>query len=155
MAYADRETITHRTSRYLPRATDPEVAAGQKHADARINGRLSAVERFRSLVPFTTVPDFIESIAADLAAAFILNDLFEAGDKNEPTDYAAFLEKRGMDELEALCKANADLPADELDPEADPPPSGVAFRRGTPGPLSVFDGRTIPDHALFRPWGCS
>jgi hypothetical protein len=150
MPYATEEQIRARATRYLDRATSEQLAAGLEFGASKVNSRLST-SRYASLIPFAApVPGIVTSIAADLAAYFVLDDLFQQGESTAPIEYARELYQRAMEELQAIVDGNADIPESEISSETLPKPS-VAFRRGScPTPLANFDGRNMPKHPLYR-----
>lgn len=146
MPYADNTTVISRSTLFIVRASSDQFIAGHEFADSEIDSAL-ANSRFASLLPFDLVPREIKSIAADLAAAFIIIDLYQNGVADAPVSYAEFLANRAERKLLAMAGVPPGLPETNVDGEL--PSSSVAYTQGIPGPLAGWDGRSIPNHPLF------
>lgn len=144
MAYADREKVASRSTKYLTEdaMTDEKLVAGQQYADAEIDSRLP----FKG-APFDNpgpTPAKIVEIAADLTAYFVILDLFQNGRADAPVEYAQHLKERADQSLDRLAEGTSVLP----DPEGSEPteriPSSVYFTQRQTGVLENFDGVTPP-----------
>lgn len=149
MAYANREKIQSRSTKYLtPESVDADqLRNGQEFADSRIDSRLDA----KYVVPFSDpAPDEIIEISADLAAYFIILDLFQNGTADAPVEYAQELYRRAMESLNALAgTTDATLP----DPGSGDEilPTSIRVSPGRTGVLANFDGVNPPCY----PRGCA
>lgn len=144
MAYADREKIASRSTKYITEGTVPDerLVFGQQFADAEIDSRLP----FKG-APFDDpgpTPAKIVEIAADLAAYFVILDLFQNGTADAPVEYAQHLKERADQALDRLAGGTSVLPDPEGVDPVDTVPSSVYFTQRTAGVLENFDGVTPP-----------
>lgn len=137
MPYADRETIQSRSVKYLTEAavTEPQLVRGQAFADEEINSRLHHLRPFG-----TPVPGKVTEIAADLAAYFLILDLFQNGTMDAPVEYAQELWRRSQEALDKIASGDAGLGSQDGEEEPIAPPASVRFRPGRPRLLEHFDG---------------
>jgi len=148
--YATRDKIQSRSTRFLTSLTvsNDQLASGQEYADAEIDSRLDA----KYVTPFSApIPDKVVEISADLAAYFIILDIFQSGTADAPVEYAIELKTRAEDSLKLLAGTDAaGLPGD--DPAVDSiTPSSIRVRAGRLPTLANFDGVNRPTPGRWIP----
>lgn len=74
------------------------VAEAISAAQAEVDMALGA----RYTVPFTTVPDVVRHITADLAAAWALDTTYSGGGEENETRLSAYLRSRAMDQVRQM-----------------------------------------------------
>lgn len=150
MPYADRETIQSRSVKYLTEGavTDEQLVKGQAFGDEEVNSRLHHLRPFG-----TPTPGKVVEIAADLAAYFLILDLFQNGTMDAPVEYAQELWRRSQEALDKIASGDAGLGSQTGEEEPEATPASVKFRAGRTRILASFDGVNKPGSSPSFPWG--
>ncbi|MBQ7503076.1 DUF1320 family protein [bacterium] len=111
MAYCIKDDITDRAPA-LDNIGARLLASAIGAAEAEINLKLSPLYS----VPFEPVPAIITSVAADLAASFVLAASFSGGGEAAEPVQAKFLRERAEGLLKALAEGDFSLSTDEGEP---------------------------------------